>query len=537
MSLVDAIIYSTAIGATIAFAFIVWNYGKGLKDSPRELWLLFGTKLIEYTAYAATNMTFILWLSADCGLGDVEAGAYISSWSLGLSVMNMIAGALVDAIGIRKTLLFSTVLLIIARFFMIWLTNPVLVMLFGFVPLALGFAIVAPVISVGIKRYTTKEGAALGFGLFYVLMNVGFAVGGWVFDDVRDRYSLKNAAGKILNENAGAVVMGYHLSTYQLIMAVGFVLTFFSATCIFFLRDSVELKEDGTIAVNDKVANKKDGVSALKNAWDATVKAAKETVATLRGVMTERMFWHFIMVASLTVFVRFIFFHFHYTFPKYGVRVLGEGAKIGSIYGVLNPVLIVFLVPLVASMTKKVASYKMLVIGTLISSLSVFLAAIPGEYFASLNQSWLGEIIFVRWLDVAPDMSSLAANPPSLAYWPMIFFILIFTIGEAIWSPRLMQFTAEIAPEGKEGTYLALSVLPFFAAKFVAGPMSGLLVKHYTPVTEVVTAAGEKTTVVGDISNHYMIWVWIGGMAILSPILLMAFRRSVLKFSHHTEQH
>ncbi len=535
MNVVDLIIYSSLIGAVIAFGFIVWNYAKGLKESPRELWLLFGTKLIEYTAYAATNMTFILWLSADCGLGDVEAGAYISSWSLGLSVMNMIAGALVDAIGIRRTLLISTVLLIIARFFMVWVTNPALVMILGFIPLALGFAIVAPVISVGIKRYTTKEGAALGFGLFYVLMNVGFAVGGWIFDDVRERFSLKDAAGKVLNENSGAVVLGYHLTTYQLIMLVGFALTFLSATCIFFLREGVELTEDGSVKLSPEV--KRAGRGSLATAVEATKKAARETVKTLRGVMTEKMFWHFIMVMSLVVFVRFIFFHFHYTFPKYGVRVLGEGAKIGSIYGVLNPVLIVFLVPLVASMTKKVASYKMLVVGTLISSVSVFIAAIPGEYFASLTNSWVGEIIFVRWLGVAPDMATLALNPPALAYWPMIVFILTFTIGEAIWSPRLMQFTAEIAPEGKEGTYLAMSVLPFFAAKFVAGPMSGLLVKHYTPVTEVVTAAGEKTTVVGDISQHFMVWIWIGGMAILSPIGLLAFKKSVLKFSHNTESH
>ncbi|HOB70432.1 MAG TPA: hypothetical protein PKM18_01475, partial [bacterium] len=225
-------------------------------------------------------------------------------------------------------------------------------------------------------------------------------------------------------------------------------------------------------------------------------------------------------------------------FPKYGIRVLGEGAKIGNIYGVLNPVLIVFLVPIVASFTKKTKSYTMLVIGSAISSLSCFLAIIPGKVFEGLTNTVLGEIIFIKWLGMADTMEKLMENPPVPEYWSLIFFFLIFTIGEAIWSPRLMQFTAEIAPKGKEGTYIALSILPFFLAKFVVGPMSGLLVNAYTPVVDkidpatgqvMLDAAGKAMQVVGDISNHYMVWIWIGGMALVTPIGLLLFKKVFTK--------
>jgi len=532
VSLVDFIMYSGSAGLLIAFIYIVRSYAKGLRQSPREMWLLFATKLIEYTGYAAANMTFVLWLSADCGLGDFEAGAFISAWSLGLSVMNMLAGALVDAIGIKKTLLLSTVMLLVARFFMFWVTNPAAVMILGFAPLAVGFAIVAPVVSVGIKKYTTKEGAALGFGLFYVLMNVAFAIGGLLFDSIRSHFSLRDGVGKVINENAGAVlpILGIHLSTYQIILFSGLFFTCVSFCCIGFLRDAVELSDDGSINVPVAVP-KITGDGLWLRVTTSTKQAALDTVATLKNVMGERIFWRFMGIISLTVFVRVIFFHFHYTFPKYGIRVLGEGTKIGAIYGVLNPVLIVFLVPLVASMTRKVASYRMLLIGTMLSSCSVFIAAIPGEFFSGLTQTWLGEIIFLRWLGLAPSMQALAANPPDLAYWPLLIFIATFTVGEAIWSPRLMQFTAETAPKGKEGTYLALSVLPFFAAKFVAGPMSGLLVKYYTPATESINSAGQKIMLVGDLSHHYMVWIWIGGMALLSPIGLLYFNKSVKAYA------
>jgi dipeptide/tripeptide permease len=123
-------------------------------------------------------------------------------------------------------------------------------------------------------------------------------------------------------------------------------------------------------------------------------------------------------------------------------------------------------------------------------------------------------MIFVNWLRMAPDAAALAAAPPTPAYWPLIVFIFVFTIGEAIWSPRLMQFSAEIAPKGRESTYLALSVLPSFAAKLVVGPLSGILLHIYTPVDEVTKAVLPHP-------NHAMIWFWVGLMALPTPIGLL----------------
>lgn len=520
MTLADTITYSLLLGAGLALATIVWSYAKGLKDSPRDLWLLFAYKVIEYSAYAATNLAVILWLTSDCGLGDVAAGSLISAWSISLSVMSMVAGGLVDTIGIRKTMMLSVVFLIFSRIAFSFLTSPVLVFIFAFLPLGIGFAIVAPLISVAIKRYTTQEGAALGFGLFYVLMNLGFAAGGMFFDWIRGFYATRDAAGTIIDENTGTVLMGVHFSTYQMIFVFGLAATCVSLLITFFIRSGVELTDGGEVVIHDE----SPGGSGLASVGHA----AADTWKLISGTARERFFWIYMGLLSLTLFVRFVFFHFHYTFPKYGIRVLGEGAKIGSIYGVLNPMLIVFLVPLVAALTKKTSSYKMMIWGSAVSSLSCFLAVMPVSWFVDLTGTVLGELIFIRWLGMAPDMPSLMSNPPVPEYWPLILFILIFTIGEAIWSPRLMQFTAEIAPKGKEGTYIALSVLPYFVAKFFVGPMSGVLVNAYTPLD----AAGKA---MDSYPHHHMIWLWIGGMAVLSPIGLLVFRNWFLKNTAHHE--
>ena len=76
-----------------------------------------------------------------------------------------------------------------------------------------------------------------------------------------------------------------------------------------------------------------------------------------------------------------------------------------------------------------------------------------------------------------------------------------------------MQFTAEIAPKGKEGTYIALSILPSFVAKLFVGLMTGWLLNTYTPLD----AAGNALSGYPD---HYFVWVWIGAVAIITPISL-----------------
>ncbi|HOW52256.1 MAG TPA: MFS transporter [bacterium] len=518
MSLADMIVYFGGTGFGIIFVAIIWNYLKGLKQSPRDMWILFAYLVVTYIAYSSQNYSLTLWLSADCGLGDVAAGTYITVWSILLSMVGMVAGALVDTIGIKRTLFFSVTFLIIARVSLTFITDPTLVFIVGFIPFAIGFAIVSPVISVAIKRFTTKESAALGFGLFYVIMNAAYAVGGIFFDKVRAAYILKDEAGKIINDNAGTLVFGYHLSTYQMLYLFVLIMTVASVALLFFIRPGVELDEKGDVVVKPLIDHG-SGLAAIKS-------AAVKTAQMLKSVVSEKYFWIFISIIGLTIFVRMVFFQFHYTFPKYGLRVLGLDAKIGAIYGVLNPVLIIFLVPLAALITKKMESYKLLVVGSIVSACSCFIVLIPGKSLEWVTDTVLGELIFVRLLGNFPTVEALRANPPTPDYWPLILFILVFTIGEAIWSPKLMQFTAEIAPKGKEGTYLALAILPFFLAKLIAGPMSGLLLNAYVPV-------GPNKEIAASYPDHPMVWVWIGGMAIITPIGLLLMKGLFQKREDH----
>ncbi len=487
---------------------ILLYYIKGLWGSPRELFMLYISKILEYGAYGAINLTFILYLHEDCGLTDIQAGAYIAVFSMSLTICSMLIGAVCDAVGIKRTLILGTAIMLASRISLPFIDNVYIVTFTSFIPMAIGMGILLPVLSVGIKYYTTSAGCALGFALFYTLLNVGWAIGGLIFDGVRGYFG---EHGKV--EMFGT---GVELSTYQIIFFIGFLMTIPQLLIFLMFRRGVRMTDDEGIVINSReAAVDADGVPL--SIPSVVSKAARDTVGIFATVITKKPFWIFIFMMAMLVPVKLVFYHFHYTWPTYGIRVFGDGAKVGNIYSVLNPMLIVFIAGPVAVLTKNIRSYTMLAIGTIISVGAVGIAVMPPDWLAPLTDTWVGELIFERWLHV-PEGERVPL------YLSLILFVIVFTFGEAIWSPRLMQFTAEIAPGGKEGTYIALSYLPYFGAKLIAGPMSGMLVANYTPDN---TPPG-----VEHYPDHHMVWVWIGGMAAITPIILI----TMVKLFRHAEQ-
>jgi len=75
-----------------------------------------------------------------------------------------------------------------------------------------------------------------------------------------------------------------------------------------------------------------------------------------------------------------------------------------------------------------------------------------------------------------------------------------------------MQFSAEIAPRGKEGAYIALAVLPYFLGKIGATVMADILTDKYF-AREMVAYP-----------DHELSWLWIAIMCLISPIGMILFK-------------
>lgn len=174
--------------------------------------------------------------------------------------------------------------------------------------------------------------------------------------------------------------------------------------------------------------------------------------------------------------VRTMFAHQWLTMPHYIMRCFPE--SIGSRYEWfqgLNPLIITFAVPFVAAATRKVNVIKMMVIGTLVSAASTFI------------------------LSGGPDVTML------------ITYILIFSIGEAIWSSRFYEYIADLAPAGKVGAYMGLAGIPWFFAKFTTGFYSGSMLEKYIPD--------------GGVQDSGALWTIYGFIALLSPLFLLLTKK------------
>ncbi len=580
MTPLDTILLVFSGGLVLGFLGLIWYYVRGLMGAPRELYLLYFTKVTEYSAYGAAASIMVPFLQNDvmmngAPLGDSNGYLYYTVWTLASTVITIMVGAVCDTIGVKKCLMIGAVALLISRGLTPLTTNVYAVTLLGFIPLAIGFAITGPVLKVGIKKFTTMKQSTLAFGLFYTLMNVGFAIGAEIADYFRNLYG----------DGGGAEIMGIEFTTYQIIILVGFVLNIPDFIAILVMRDGAEMTENGLIIPEEKEADAGLGaelertrsqrlpvmqselmksliataiagaisyvmvlggvhkwaidvipvgkylwafmatiiffavtgvvyaglsiLGTVNTGFDIIMKsvrdATEETIRQLKENFQERPFWIYMGMLAILIFVRLTFYIFHLMFPTYAIRVFGADFPVASIFGTLNPVMIIFLVPLISALTVNVRSYTMLLWGTGLSAASVFLCFIPESISMGLADTWFGTWVFDYWLE-AP----IGNQDPFVI--SLVIFIMVFTVGEAIWSPRLMQFSAEIAPRGKEGAYIALAMLPYFLGKAGAGVLSEQMTARYFTDNQVL------------FPSHDVAWLWIGGMAALSPIGLVIFR-------------
>ncbi|MBI5883546.1 MAG: MFS transporter [Elusimicrobia bacterium] len=467
-----------------------------LKGAARELWIIFGAKLLAILAYGVMNSTLVLWLSSDLGFDDSVAGAWVGAWSLLMTLFTVLTGSLVDAIGLRKSFLLGFFVCILSRGVMTFSPDKWVALFCGLLPLALGEALMTPVMVAAVRRYSTTAQRSISFSIFYCMMNVGFFIGSLIFDYLR----------KGLGEHGTLVlpILGMTISTYRTLFLTSFLLTIPNLLIMYFgLRDGVEATDEGLKISPDKP--KYPGEGAVKAFFLMVRDAFNETITIFANLWKQPAFYRFLAFLALIVGIRLVLYHLYYTYPKFGIRELGDGAPIGRLCWSLNSLVVIILVPFIGALTQRFSAYRMVLFGSTLAAASVFLMATPPSWWQPLADGFLGDLVAHKWLGVQGSV-----NP----YYVMIFvFVVVYSVGEVFWTPRLYEYTSAIAPKGQEASYMSLSYLPFLLAKLGAGPLSGWLLTNYCP------AQGPR--------NSGTMWLIIGIMALITPAGLLVFRRFV----------
>ena len=210
------------------------------------------------------------------------------------------------------------------------------------------------------------------------------------------------------------------------------------------------------------------GVIFILPVFLAAIPAAKRWIA--KHPLEDPKFAYFIFAL---IPVQTLFTYNWLVLPPYIKRAfdgwIGEYFEIAAN---ANPILIFIAVPLIVALTQKSKVYNMMIWGT-------FIMAAPA-FFLVIGPHW----------------------------WTLAAYILIMTIGEAMWQPRFLQYAAEIAPEGRTGEYMGVAQLPWFLTKVLVPLLySGKMMDKFCP------AEGPQ--------NTQLMWFIFACIAMCSTVFLI----------------
>ncbi len=452
-----------------------------LFDARRELWLTFLLKFLIYVAYSVTNKTMVLWLSRDLGFSDQAAGAIVGwGWAPAMTVFTLLAGSLTDAIGLKRTFYLGVGICTVARAVMVTTTIPWLALTCGVLPLAIGEALGTPVLLAATRRYSTTAQRSMSFSIIYMVMNVGYLAAGYLFDFVR-------------RSGAHFSIAGFEPTTHQQLFMVSLAIEVTIFPAIYFLRRG----ED------ERAKSAARSGSLLSGITNTVRQSARETIQLFGRLIGQSAFARILVFFLLIGFLKAIFLQMDYVFPKFGDRVLGMGAPVGRLANI-NGWMIIFLVPVIGALTQRFAAYRMVVIGGAICAAGVFIMALPTRWFVTAAESGLGQ-----WL----GHSYLGLEGSVHPYYIMsALYLIVFSIGEAFYSPRVYEYAAAIAPAGQEASYGALAYLPFLIGKLLIGT-AGWILAAFVP------EQGPR--------RPEMMWLIFALAASIAPLGLLVFRRYI----------
>lgn len=497
-----------------------------LFHAPRALWginlayVLEGMVYFGMLGYLAMHFSSFIFQGVEGA--DEWSHNMVMVLTSGITAAMFVLGFVADKWGIRQALLMAFVLLLAGRFLIsaaptIFGLEPAgvgsalhWVTMAGIILVVVGYGMYQPAAYAGVRKFTTPKTAAMGFAMLYALMNLG----GW----------LPSFAFLLRDDNyAGLGITGmywvYTVMTLFALLATALILTKRTA------EDAARSAKAETERIKaEEQARSQGGASATESpgSKEIATHAAEPVVIERRQVPSHMWVLAALAVAAawwrspeelklyiaggmalawlILVFipvtgrfianhpladVKFFFFVFAlipvqtlFTYnwlilPQYINRAF-EG-WIGEYFEIAanaNPIMIFIAVPIITAMTQKAKVYNMMIIGTFIMAAPAFLLVI-GPYG-----------------------------------WTLAAYLLIMTIGEAMWQPRFLQYAAEIAPEGRTGEYMGVAQLPWFLTKMLVPLLySGWMMQTYCP------AEGER--------NTEFMWLVFGCIAITSPIMLL----------------
>ena len=144
---------------------------------PRTFWVANTIELFERWAWYGFFMLFANYLTGSSDMGGLEftqsqKGVLMGVGTGILYFLPVLTGAIADRYGYKKVLALAFVIYTSA-FILLPMFSTFTGVFLMYLYLALGAALFKPIISATIAKTTTDETASIGFGIYYMMVNIG----------------------------------------------------------------------------------------------------------------------------------------------------------------------------------------------------------------------------------------------------------------------------------------------------------------------------------------------------------------------------
>jgi proton-dependent oligopeptide transporter, POT family len=390
----------------------------------RPFWVANISELFERLSYYAAFASLARYLHEALGFPTERAADLTGLFGGLVWFLAIFGGTLADRLGFRRALSLAYFILATAYFLIGSIGAPWLAPLRNAVPLvvlvtgvlilpAAGVALVKPCV-VGTTARASKENVrSIGYSIYYTLVNIRGALGPFVASWVHRHLSVEN------------VFRAAALSVFLMFFAV----------LLFFKEPS------------------KTG--------EQTVPTIGETLSNFVKVITNPKFMLFLFIFSgywIVYWQEFI------TLPLYVHDYINPTTDTERMLST-GPLVVIALTVAISVAMRKIAAFRAVVVGTLVSMIA---------------------------------FAILALHPTVVAAYVTL---VVVALGELIQQPRYYDYISRLAPAGQQGTYMGFAFLPLGIGSFVAGRIGGKLLHHFGEVQRqpqrfwwAITAIGLATT-------------------------------------------
>ena len=496
--------------------------------APKALWGINIPYIIEGLIYFGILTILGKYSSENVSLTDYQAGLVYSFVTGGITFAMLVFGGFTDKLGVRKSLILSFIGMLGGRVLValsgtIGLANGIWSPMFfsmcgGLLIMVLFYGLYQPAAYAGVKRYTNPQTAAMGYAVIYGLMNLGAFFSGFISSFTRQSFETTFPPNGLT-----AVFWVYvGLTVVALLLTMILLSNKLDKKAVAKIKSESGISEDKEEKEEDVKIEKVNNIPAIiyglltvlffvfsdfvhQNEFDFEISFSLfglqiviDTFLTIAIIFLAVSVYEYLRKRPLHPFrdkrfsffifilipVQTLFAHNWLTIPYYLDRAFAGSivSEYFEVFSNINPVLIFILAPIVAGLTAKADVYKMMIYGTIIMSVPTFLLVIgPNVYL-------------------------------------FLLFVLIMTIGEAMWQPRFLQWIAEVAPKGMTGLYMGVGQFPWFLTKVLTGFYSGWFLMKYVPLNMPPSEMNSQT-----------MWFMYGLIAITSPIGLIIAKKWMMK--------